>query len=436
MILSITFPIQNRPNCHSAFSKLPRHHYIRACHHWCLLTTLKALHRQLGRNTEKLGGEGIHFREQARQLMHYPKMALFFVSVILLAVAASVNSCSPSDRAALLAFKSSLQEPYLGIFNSWTGNDCCLNWYGVSCDPNTGRVADLNLRGESEDPIFEKAGRSGLMTGSISPEICKLDRLSIIVIADWKQISGEIPACVTSIPNLRILDLVGNRISGEIPAEIGKLQGLTVLNVADNLISGTIPASIVNIAGLMHLDLRNNQITGELPNDIGKLSMLSRALLGRNQITGSIPSSMANMYRLADLDLSMNQISGSIPDQIGKMPVLSTLNLDCNQISGEIPASLLKNTGLSILNISRNSIEGIVPDVFGSKSYFTALDLSYNNLKGPIPKSLSSAAYIGHLDMSHNHLCGPIPACSPFDHLEATSFSNNDCLCGMPLRTC
>ncbi|XP_052206640.1 DNA damage-repair/toleration protein DRT100-like [Diospyros lotus] len=361
--------------------------------------------------------------------------SLLLITALLLAVSSAVESCPPADRAALLAFKAALHEPYLGIFNSWTGADCCHNWYGVSCDPTTRRVADINLRGESEDPIFQKAHRTGFMTGFISPAICRLSRLSSITIADWKGISGPIPPCISKLPFLRILDLIGNKISGEIPTEIGRLSRLSVLNVADNNIGGTIPRSVTNLSSLMHLDLRNNRLSGTIPRNIGKLRMLSRALLSRNRLTGSIPISISYIYRLADLDLSFNRISGPIPASLGKMAVLATLNLDGNLISGTIPPTLI-NSSISILNLSRNAIEGTIPDVFGLKSYFMEIDLAHNLLKGPIPKSITSAAYIGHLDVSHNHLCGPIPEGEPFVHLEASSFVFNDCLCGRPLRAC
>ncbi|MCI10948.1 DNA-damage-repair/toleration protein DRT100-like, partial [Trifolium medium] len=201
------------------------------------------------------------------------------VTILILSLTTTVNSCPPSDRAALLAFKAALHEPYLGIFNSWTGADCCHNWYGVSCDKESRRVADINLRGESEDPIFQKKHRTGYMTGYISPSICKLTRLSSFTVADWKGISGEIPRCISSLPFLRIIDLIGNRISGNIPTDIGRLQRLTVFNIADNVISGNIPPSLTNLRSLMHLDIRNNRISGPLPNDFGRLPMLSRALL-------------------------------------------------------------------------------------------------------------------------------------------------------------
>ena len=155
--------------------------------------------------------------------MVHMALNLVIVATVLLVGAVVVTSCPPTDREELLTFRSALREPYLGIFNSWTGYDCCHGWYGVSCDPLTHRVADISLRGELEDPIFEKAGRTGYMTGTISPEICKLRRLSSIIIVDWKGISGEIPSCITSVPFLRISDLIGNKLSSPIPASIGRL---------------------------------------------------------------------------------------------------------------------------------------------------------------------------------------------------------------------
>ncbi|KAG6789530.1 hypothetical protein POTOM_005633 [Populus tomentosa] len=247
---------------------------------------------------------------------------------------------------------------------------------------------------------------------------------------------SQTSTCVVNPKTPSSKKLVGNKISGKIPANIGNLQRLTVLNLADNGLTGEIPSSLTKLPNMKHLDLSNNMLTGQLPSDFGNLKMLSRALLSKNQLSGAIPSSISVMYRLADLDLSVNQLSGWLPDWIGSMPVLSTLNLDSNMISGPLPQSLLSSTGLGMLNLSKNAIEGNIPDAFGPKSYFMALDLSYNNLKGPIPSSLSSAAYVGYLDLSHNHLCGPIPVGSPFDHLEASSYSFNYCLCGNPLRAC
>ncbi|CAM8920361.1 unnamed protein product [Rhodiola kirilowii] len=198
--------------------------------------------------------------------------------IILLVVTPSISACPPSDLSALLAFKSSLQEPSIGIFNTWTGTNCCDNWYGVSCNPDTQRVADINLRGESEDPILEKLGKTGYMTGSISSSVCKMDSLTTLVIADWKGISGSIPSCLSSLPKLRILDLIGNSLSGPIPSNIGTLSKLKVLNFADNRLNGQIPSSITQLQDLRHLDVSNNMLSGNIPQNLGNLHMLSRAL--------------------------------------------------------------------------------------------------------------------------------------------------------------
>ncbi|KAM0883765.1 hypothetical protein ACQ4PT_031418 [Festuca glaucescens] len=370
-----------------------------------------------------------------------PLLALATLAVLVTAAAAAA-SCSESDRDALLSIRAALSEARLGVFSTWKGDDCCANWYGVSCDPTNGRVADLTLRGEAEDAVMAPAGRpaSGVMSGYISDRVCHLDALSSLILADWKQISGPIPPCIaTSLPSLRILELPANRLTGEIPRSIGSLSRLTVLNLADNLISGAIPDSIASLASIKHLDLANNQLTGRIPASIGNLAAtLSRALFARNRLSGPIPPSVGSLSRLADLDLSENRLTGAIPDSLGSSGsgVLTTLHLGGNRISGRIPTKLLATRGLGILNLSRNAVEGPIPDVFTGKSYFMVLDLSRNRLTGGVPKSLASAAYVGHLDLSHNRLCGTIPAGPPFDHLDAESFASNSCLCGSPLGKC
>jgi len=113
------------------------------------------------------------------------------------------------------------------------------------------------------------------------------DTLTTLIIADWKDIAGEIPTCVTALPSLRLLDLINNKLSIEILADVGKLSRLTVPKLANNALSGKIPASITRLGSLKHLDLNNNQLCGEIPKDFGNLAMLSCMLLSRNQLNGT-----------------------------------------------------------------------------------------------------------------------------------------------------
>ncbi|KAL8241420.1 hypothetical protein R6Q59_014774 [Mikania micrantha] len=103
--------------------------------------------------------------------------SLLITAVVVLVVSTGVNGCPPADREALLAFKAALHESYLGIFNNWTGADCCQYWYGVICDPETKRVADISLRGEFNGPFIQISRLTRYMNGSISPAICKLEKV-------------------------------------------------------------------------------------------------------------------------------------------------------------------------------------------------------------------------------------------------------------------
>ncbi|PKI31654.1 hypothetical protein CRG98_047938, partial [Punica granatum] len=51
----------------------------------------------------------------------------FVICLFAAAFVALAAGCPASDREALLAFKASLNEPYLGIFQTWSGTDCCRN---------------------------------------------------------------------------------------------------------------------------------------------------------------------------------------------------------------------------------------------------------------------------------------------------------------------
>lgn len=138
-----------------------------------------------------------------------------------------------------MSIKASLTEPNFGIFHTWRGTNCCYKWYGITCDPTTLRVAEINLNGltvaDKHRPLNRHA-TTGYMTGHISPSVCNLTQLSSVTISDWKGISGNIPHCITTLSLLQALDLSSNHITGKVPENIGSLMPLTMLNLADNRI--------------------------------------------------------------------------------------------------------------------------------------------------------------------------------------------------------
>lgn len=83
--------------------------------------------------------------------------------------------------------------------------------------------------------------------------------------------------------------LQNNRISGDIPAEIGKLTNLKAL------------------------DLSGDQFVGEIPTSLGQLTLLNYLRLDRNNLSGQIPVEVAKLPGLTFLDLSSNNLSGPVP---------------------------------------------------------------------------------------------------------------------------
>ncbi|KAH7527942.1 hypothetical protein FEM48_Zijuj05G0019600 [Ziziphus jujuba var. spinosa] len=52
-------------------------------------------------------------------------------------------NCLDSGREALINFKNGLHDPENRLF-SWKGSNCC-QWWGISCDSNTGVVIAVDL---------------------------------------------------------------------------------------------------------------------------------------------------------------------------------------------------------------------------------------------------------------------------------------------------
>ena len=83
------------------------------------------------------------------------------------------------------------------------------------------------------------------------------DRRVIVLDLNFNGLSGEIPAELGSLFNLRELDLSTNNLSGEIPQELEDLN-LTALHLSGNSFSGCIPSGLrdveTNDLNLLRLD--------------------------------------------------------------------------------------------------------------------------------------------------------------------------------------
>ncbi|KAH9737943.1 protein kinase domain-containing protein [Citrus sinensis] len=131
--------------------------------------------------------------------------------------------CAP-EVMALIDFLGGLNYPPR-LVTSWSGNDPCKSWLGLSCGTNS-KLTVLNL------PNFN-------LSGTLSPSVGNLDSLTQIKLQS-NNISGQIPTNWTNLKSLTLLDLSQNNLSPPLP----KFSGAVKLSLDGNpLLNGKSPGS-------------------------------------------------------------------------------------------------------------------------------------------------------------------------------------------------
>jgi Leucine-rich repeat (LRR) protein len=120
---------------------------------------------------------------------------------------------------------------------------------------------------------------------------------------------SSIPACLLSLPNLRIAHLSGNKLRHRIP-EISSSSKLTDLTVSNNALTGPIPASIQRHS-FVELDLSNNQLSGTLIDDFMISPQQSALSLAVNRLSGPFPQSIIDIHLYPNLT-SVNILASNI----------------------------------------------------------------------------------------------------------------------------
>ena len=169
-----------------------------------------------------------------------------------------IRKCYNKERQALLHFKSHLQDSYdSDHLTTWRADehDCC-KWRGVTCNNQTGRVINLEIRNYNlEGEIISRS----------LPNLCFLNHLDLSV----NFLYGNIPTFIGSMTRLRYLDLSLNVFNGTVPRSIGLLTELRYLDLSINSLYGTIPPEFGNLTNLQILEV------AELKTSSGCLVSLS-----------------------------------------------------------------------------------------------------------------------------------------------------------------
>ncbi|GAY58440.1 hypothetical protein CUMW_187000 [Citrus unshiu] len=314
-----------------------------------------------------------------------------------------------TDRLALLAIKSQLQDP-LGVTSSWNNSMNLCQWTGVTCGHRHPRVTALDLSNRS-------------IGGTLSPFVGNLSFLRVINLTD-NDFYGEIPNEVGKIPsnlshcsNLINLFWRKNKLVGEISAFIGNWLKLEMIDVGDNQLIGKFPAFIANFSALEAIDISANMLGGRIPDSLRQLRSLNYLSISENNFSCKLPLSIWNISSLEIISLHLNRFEGSLPLNIGfNLPNVNFLSVGQNNFTGSLPHSLSNASNLQVLDELGQLVILIYLTLLTNCSQMEMLYLNTNKFGGVFPRSIANlSAKITVIDMGdnqiseYNQLTGTIP---------------------------
>ena len=148
------------------------------------------------------------------------------------------QNCRSKDSLVLVDFyNNTFGDKWI---RQWDLNSPMDTWYGITLNEN-GCVECIDLDGEEGCSISVSFGND--VTGNIPAKLGELQNLKMICLGN-NRITGSLPSSLFNLPLLENLDLFGNEMIGPLPANLGNAQSLKVLSLAGNNFIGTLPASI------------------------------------------------------------------------------------------------------------------------------------------------------------------------------------------------
>ncbi|XP_017981480.1 PREDICTED: receptor-like protein kinase HAIKU2 [Theobroma cacao] len=326
------------------------------------------------------------------------------------------------ETQALLDFKNKLKDP-LNVLDSWKESESPCRFFGVSCDPVSGKVTEISLGNKS-------------LSGEVSPSISVLHSLTKLYLPQ-NAISGKIPAQLNECTNLIVLNLTWNKMVGIIP-DLSGLKKLEFLDLTFNFFSGKFPSWVGNLTELRSLGLAdNNYDEGEIPETIGNLKNLTWLFLAMSNLRGQIPASIFELKALQTLDISRNKISGDFPQSISKLKNLTKIELFMNNLTGELPPGIADLTLLQEIDISGNQMQGTLPEGIGNLKNLVVFQCYNNKYSGEIPAGFGDMRHLIGFSIYRNNFSGEFPAnFGRFSPLDSFDISENQFTGDFPRFLC
>ncbi|MYB62452.1 MAG: hypothetical protein F4X69_13875 [Gemmatimonadetes bacterium] len=298
---------------------------------------------------------------------------------------ARVRVSSPTRAALTALYEATGGENWTNRTN-WLTDVPVTEWYGAS-NLAAVRGAGLGLR---------SAAGAGLQRLDLSDS----------------NLTGEIPAALGNLVDLRYLDLSGNALTGEIPAALGNLTKLEVLKLHGNAdLAGQLPATFTNLVALETLTLSGTQLCAStaiqewlngVENKSGVVTCEAPQPGDRSSLIALYISTDGGNWKQSANWLTDEPLSTWYGVGVNAAGRVDSLVLEDNSLSGPLPAALGDLRYLKILDLSDNALSGNIPAEFGNLTSLVTLDLSNNALTGGAPFEVLSLPNLKTLDLSGN----------------------------------
>ena len=132
---------------------------------------------------------------------------------------------------------------------------------------------------------------------------------------------------------------------------------VTEIRMLFNNLTGSLPASLSDLTELRVLELSFNKLTGEIPASFGTFKNLEMLALNGNYLNGSIPNNIGALSNLKQLHLSSNELTGDLPVEINQLSQLEVFNVFDNDLSGKLPLDLASNRKLKVFMVAENNFD-------------------------------------------------------------------------------
>lgn len=219
-------------------------------------------------------------------------------SLLVVALAALLIGSASADesttRQALLAFP----DKFPSLRDSWTGNDYCSGWTGVSC---SGADVSIDLSG---------AGLQGFMPSFDDDINGSAIDIVAINLSNNNGITGNFQDSWAALKRLRTLDLSHTSLYGNIPSGWNSMIALESIVMTNTNACRSLPSWGSGMAALQTVDLSNNGLRGSLADSWASIPRLSSVKLTGNSFCGCLPDTWKSVALLQDAAIAANSRLG------------------------------------------------------------------------------------------------------------------------------